>query len=388
MRGSFCVNRRKAEKKRGENADGANFLLGAGTGSYNPGMKTELFDYELPAELIAQHPAAQRSGSRMLVVERATNRWSDGQFAEIGQWLRAGDCLVLNDTRVVAARFMAKRATGGRIEGLFLEEEEVGVWVAMLKNAGKVKAGEDLTLLGRDTSEYCRVRAVRLLGEGRWRLEVDSELPAFQVLEAIGTPPLPPYIRRERPDEDRHIEADMERYQTVYAKEPGAIAAPTAGLHFTTELMDELAGKGVGFARLTLHVGAGTFKPVTAETLDEHRMHSEEYSLDEQNADIINAARAAGGRIVAVGTTTVRTLETVARSGQIAAAAGSTDIFIKPGYKFRAVDAMVTNFHLPKSTLIALVAALAGYDMTMAAYRHAVENRYRFYSYGDSMLIV
>lgn len=351
-------------------------------------MKTDMFDYNLPEELIAQQPAAHRSASRMLVVERRAGRWTDEQFASIGQWLRAGDCLVLNDTRVIAARFFARRATGGRIEGLFMEEEAGGIWLAMLKNASKLQKGEELVLLGRDTSPYCTMAAAEPLGEGQWRLEVDSELPAFEVLEAIGTPPLPPYIRRGRPEENEHLASDIERYQTVYAREPGAIAAPTAGLHFTSELIAELKSRGIRFATLTLHVGAGTFKPVTAETLDEHKMHTEEYSLDQENADIINAAKADGGRIVAVGTTTVRTLESVARGGRIEAASGMTDIFIKPGFPFRAVDAIVTNFHLPKSTLIALVAAFAGYDMTMAAYKHAVEKKYRFFSYGDSMLIL
>jgi S-adenosylmethionine:tRNA ribosyltransferase-isomerase len=351
-------------------------------------MKTELFNYDLPAELIAQHPAAVRSASRLMVVERAESRWTDTQFSEIGKWLMAGDCLVLNDTKVIPARFFAKRATGGRIEGLFVEEEAGGKWVAMLKNAGRLHPGEELVLLGRDTSEYCTLAAVEPLGEGQWRLEADSDLPAFEILEVIGTPPLPPYIRRGRPEENEHLEADIERYQTVYAKEPGAIAAPTAGLHFTQELLEALAAMGVNVAYITLHVGAGTFKPVTAETLDEHKMHSEEYSIDEDNANAINAAKAGGGRIVAVGTTAVRTLEAVGWNGGVAAGAGATDIFIKPGYRFKVVDAMVTNFHLPKSTLIALVAALAGHELTMAAYRHAVQEKYRFYSYGDAMLIV
>jgi S-adenosylmethionine:tRNA ribosyltransferase-isomerase len=353
-------------------------------------MKTEMFDYDLPPELIAQQPAPERSASRMLVVQRDAGRWADAQFASIGEWLRAGDCLVLNNTRVIAARFFARRATGGRIEGLFMEEEAVGTWLAMLKNAGRLHRGEELVLLGRDTSEYCTLTADEDLGEGQWRLMVDCELPAFEVLETVGTPPLPPYIRRGRPEENAYLETDMERYQTVYAKEPGAIAAPTAGLHFTTELMEQMKGRGIEFASLTLHVGAGTFKPVTAETLAEHKMHSEEYSIDQENAEVINRVRAAGGRIVAVGTTSVRTLEAVAANtdGELEAAAGLTDIFIKPGYKFRMVDAMVTNFHLPKSTLIALVAAFVGYELTMGAYRHAVEERYRFYSYGDAMLIV
>jgi S-adenosylmethionine:tRNA ribosyltransferase-isomerase len=351
-------------------------------------MRTELFNYDLPAELIAQHPASLRSSSRLLVLDRSAGGWTDGAFNGIGSWLRAGDCLVLNNTRVIPARFFAKRGSGARIEGLFLEETGQGRWVAMLKNAAKLRLREEILLMGRDTSDFCTACAAEGLGEGRWLLEVDYPLPAFEVLEEIGTPPLPPYIKREKPHENPHIEKDIERYQTVYASQPGAVAAPTAGLHFTTEMLNSLKTAGIGVAYLTLHVGAGTFKPVVAEHLTDHVMHSEQYSLDQENAEIVNSAKAGGGRVVAVGTTTVRTLESVAHGGRVAAVAGATDIFIKPGYHFKVTDAMVTNFHLPKSTLIALVAAFAGLDFTMAAYRHAVEEKYRFYSYGDAMLIV
>jgi len=351
-------------------------------------MRTDLFDYNLPNELIAQHPVDVRSSSRLLVLDRRTCRWTDTVFAEIGSWLNSGDCLVLNDTLVIPARFFARRGTGGRIEGLFVREEQPGTWLAMLKNAARLRAREELVLLGRDTSEFCTIKAIEHLGEGQWRLEVGSDMLAFEVLEAIGTPPLPPYIHREKPEKNAHIQRDLERYQTVYAREPGAIAAPTAGLHFTHELLEKLKVAGVHIAHLTLHVGAGTFKPVTTETLDEHKMHSETYSIDEPNAEVINEARDRGGRIVAVGTTTVRTLEAVVWEGHIAPASGTTDVFITPGHHFRMVDAMVTNFHLPKSTLIALVAAFAGLELTMDAYRHAVEEKYRFYSYGDAMLII
>ena len=351
-------------------------------------MRTELFNYDLPPELIAQHPVPVRSASRLLVLDRSAGSWSDAAFDGIGSWLRAGDCLVLNNTRVIPARFFAKRSTGARIEGLFLEEMALGRWMVMLKNAAKLRQREEILLMGRDTSDFCSVKAAERLGEGQWLLEVDSPLPAFEVLEEIGTPPLPPYIKRDKPEKNPHIEKDMERYQTVYAREPGAVAAPTAGLHFTNELLKSLKKAGIGVAYLTLHVGAGTFKPVVAERLRDHVMHSEQYSLDEDNAEIVNNAKESGGRVVAVGTTTVRTLESVAHGSRVTAAAGATDIFIKPGYHFKMTDAMVTNFHLPKSTLIALVAAFAGLDFTMAAYRHAVEDKYRFYSYGDAMLIV
>ena len=351
-------------------------------------MRTELFDYDLPTELIAQHPVDVRSSSLLLVLDRRACRWTDTVFTEIGSWLRSSDCLVLNDTLVIPAKFFARRSTGGRIEGLFISEEQAGRWLAMLKNAARLHAGEELTLLGRDTSDFCIVKAIEHLGEGQWHLEVGSEMPAFEILDAIGTPPLPPYIHREKPEKNAHIQKDLERYQTVYASQPGAIAAPTAGLHFTRELLEQLKAAGVELAHLTLHVGAGTFKPVTTEILDEHKMHSEAYSIGEMSADIINEAKDGGGRIVAVGTTTVRTLEAAAWEGHITPASSTTDLFIRPGYHFKMVDAMVTNFHLPRSTLIALVAAFAGLEFTMDAYQHAVEQRYRFYSYGDAMLVV
>ncbi len=351
-------------------------------------MRTELFNYELPPELIAQHPAAVRSASRLLVLDREAAGWTDASFGQIGSWFRPGDCLVLNNTRVIPARFFARRATGGRIEGLFLEERANGGWLVMMKNAGRLRAGEAIVLTGRDTSDFCTAVVTKNLGEGQWILGVESAMPAFEVLDEIGTPPLPPYIRRQRPEKNPHIDKDFERYQTVYAKEPGAVAAPTAGLHFTPQLIEAMETQGVNFAHLTLHVGAGTFKPVTAATLEEHQMHSEQYSLDEGNAAIINNARKGGGRVVAVGTTVVRTLESVAYGNLVESGSGATDIFIKPGYRFKAVDAMVTNFHLPKSTLLALVAAFAGLEFTMDAYRHAVEQKYRFYSYGDAMLIL
>ncbi|HSV26297.1 MAG TPA: tRNA preQ1(34) S-adenosylmethionine ribosyltransferase-isomerase QueA [Sedimentisphaerales bacterium] len=351
-------------------------------------MRTELFNYELPPELIAQHPAPVRSDSRLLVLNRAAGTWTDTVFNRIGNWLKPGDCFALNDTRVVPARFYARRRTGGGMEGLFLEEKAAGRWLVMLKNAARLRPQEKITLISRNAEDFCEAEAVEALGEGYWILDVESPLPAFEVLEEIGAPALPPYIRRQRPDKNPHIGDDRNRYQTVYAREQGSVAAPTAGLHFTDALIEELKAQGIGFARLTLHVGAGTFKPVTTDTLDEHRMHSERYSLDEENANRINVARKSGGRIVAVGTTTVRTLEAIGRDGSVQASNGATDLFIKPGHRFNVVDAIVTNFHLPQSTLLALVAAFAGLDFTMAAYRHAVEQKYRFYSYGDAMLIL
>ena len=348
-------------------------------------MKTDLLNYDLPAELIAQKPAERRSDSRLLVLDRQSGGLEDRRFSDITEYIRAGDCLVLNDTRVLAARFFAQRQTGAKLEGLFIEETDDGLWQVMLKNSRKVKPGEVIWLLGTDRQRLCDVTAVERTDDGQWLVRVEIKGSVEDVLAKTGFPPLPPYIRRD--DDLEAAEADMERYQTVYARNAGAIAAPTAGMHFTKELMDELKRSGVKFAYVTLHVGAGTFKPVTAENLQEHPMHSERYRLDEENAEIINRTKESGGRIIAVGTTSVRTLETVAENGKVTAGQGATRLFIKPGYEFKTVDAMITNFHLPKSTLIALVGAFAGMETIMKAYRHAIEEKYRFYSYGDSMLI-
>ncbi len=368
-------------------------------------MKTSLFDYELEPELIAQTPAPSRSESRLLVLDRSGQDLKDCRFADILQFLRAGDCLVLNDTKVLPARFFAERKTGASMEGLFLAEQ-AGVWEVMLKGARKVRPGERIRILNRSrrvglahhlsAEEEGGVQSARgtpyeaelveKRPDGVCLLRIDSDRSAEEILEEVGFPPLPPYIRRdgdiEQATEDRH------RYQTVYARTPGAVAAPTAGLHFTEPLLAQLQQQGVHLAWVTLHVGTGTFKPVTAEDLEHHEIHSEWYEVDAANVRAINAARQAGGRIVAVGTTATRVLETVASGPRVVAGTGTTNLFITPGYEFKIVDAMITNFHLPRSTLLALVAAFAGLDRTLAAYRHAVEQRYRFYSYGDAMLIL
>ncbi|MCJ7728575.1 MAG: tRNA preQ1(34) S-adenosylmethionine ribosyltransferase-isomerase QueA [Sedimentisphaerales bacterium] len=348
-------------------------------------MKTEALDYYLPEELIAQQPAARRSDSRLLVLERRDGRLTDSRFADIGEFLREGDCLVLNDTKVLAARFFARRKTGGKLEGLFLEQPDKGVWEVMLKGLGKVKAGERIRLKDIHGEDFCCAEVVEKKGEGKCVLMVETDGPAEKSLERIGFAPVPPYIKRDA--DLRQAVKDKERYQTVYARQPGAVAAPTAGLHFTKELIGQLESGGIKVAYITLHVGEGTFKPVTAERIEGHEIHPERFSIDVRNTRIINEAKEKGGRIIAVGTTSVRAIETVAAGSRIQANSGQTRLFITPGYRFKMVDAMVTNFHLPRSTLLALVAAFAGLDTVLAAYRHAVEERYRFYSYGDAMLI-
>jgi len=348
-------------------------------------MLTDELDYDLPKELIAQQPAKNRSVSRLLVLHRRTGRLTDTRFVNIDQFLNPGDCLVLNDTKVLPARFFARRATGGKLEGLFLRQDK-GIWLVMLKGLAKVKPGERIWLKSTNGGDFCLAQVLEKKADGKCLLKVDAVGSAEKILKKIGFPPLPPYIKRDT--DLQQAAKDKIRYQTVYARCPGAVAAPTAGLHFTKKLIEKLKQRGILFAYVTLAVGEGTFKPVTAETLEEHHIHEEQFSIDEKNANIINRARQASGRIIPVGTTSVRVLETVAAHGKLKATTNSTDLFIKPGYKFNVVDAMVTNFHLPRSTLLALVAAFAGLNTILAAYAHAVNQRYRFYSYGDAMLII
>jgi len=348
-------------------------------------MRTEELDYYLPSELIAQRPAPQRSDSGLLVLDRNTGDIIDSRFDRLGDFLQPGDCLVLNDTKVLPARFFARRATGGKVEGLFLTEAAPGVWDVMLKGTRRLRQGDTLHLKDRSRCDSCKAVLLEKKDRGRCLLKVDAAGDAQAVLDEIGFPPLPPYIKRD--DDPAAAEADRLRYQTVYAGVNGAVAAPTAGLHFTEALIERLRQGGMEFARVTLHVGAGTFKPVTAENLDDHEIHAEGFSIDARNAEKINAARDKDARIIAVGTTSTRTLETLP-GPRIEAASGTTTLFITPGYRFKFIDAMVTNFHLPRSTLLALVAAFAGLEKTLAAYRHAIEQRYRFYSYGDAMLII
>jgi S-adenosylmethionine:tRNA ribosyltransferase-isomerase len=349
-------------------------------------MKTEKLNYHLPAELIAQQPADSRSDSRLLVLERSGGRLLDSRFNRLGDFLLEGDCLVLNDTKVLPARFFGRRASGAKIEGLFLNETCPNVWEVMIKGMRKIKAGEAIYLNDKTGNDFCTAVVLDKMDNGRCRLRIQTEAELETILNEIGFPPLPPYIKRT--DDISQAAVDKLRYQTVFARNPGAVAAPTAGLHLTDEMLEQLKSRQVNFAYITLHVGAGTFKPITTEHLDQHQIHQESFSVDKENAAIINKAKEKGGRIIAVGTTSVRTLETAAVGSQIQSASGTTELFIKPGYKFKIIDAIITNFHLPKSTLLALVAAFAGLENILAAYNYAIERRYRFYSYGDAMFIL
>jgi len=349
-------------------------------------MRTKCLNYDLPSELIAQSPTDMRGASRLLVVDRLAGSVFDRHFADILEYVGAEDCLVLNNTKVLPARFFARRQTGAKLEGLFLSETKDGLWEVMLKGAGKIKAGQTIVLRDKDGRDWRRVRAVDRTSDGRWLLDVASTRRADEILETIGFAPLPPYIKRS--DDKQLAKTDLRRYQTVYAHRPGAVAAPTAGLHFTKEILEQLKDKPVRLAYVTLHVGPGTFAPIKAEELADHKMHTERFSISRDSADLINDTKDKCGRIIAVGTTSVRTLETVCREGKVAAIEGVTDLFIMPGYEFKMVDAMITNFHLPRSSLLALVCAFAGVENVLAAYRHAIEQRYRFYSYGDAMLII
>jgi len=351
-------------------------------------LRTDDFDYQLPAELIAQAPASRRDRCRLMLLERATGRASHHLFSDLPKLLRPGDVLVLNDTRVIPARFECRRRTGGRVEGLFLRELAPGRWEVMLRGAGRCKPGERLSLLGA-ADVTATLSADR--GAGLWEIAIAPTRPAEELLERIGRTPLPPYIRRPGPLTDPQ---DRQAYQTVYARRPGAVAAPTAGLHFTGELLAQLRAGGMELVWVTLHVGLGTFAPVKADRVEDHRMHAEWYELPPATAEALASARAEGRRIVAVGTTSVRVLETVAATGPFRPASGWTELFIHPPAEFRAVDALLTNFHLPRSTLLMLVAAFCspgsteGIRTILAAYAEAVQRRYRFYSYGDAMLIV
>jgi len=343
-------------------------------------MKTDLFNYVLPPELIAQHPPERRELARMLVLHRDTGQIEHRNITDIADYLQAPDILVLNNTKVIPARVFGSKASGGKVELLLLEETAAGEWKVLMKSSRRPKPGDALTLCSG------KAKATMLYDgeQGEAVLRIDSDRPFMEILDEEGLPPLPPYIARKEQSREQ-IEIDKERYQTVYASQPGAAAAPTAGLHFTAELLDHLALKGVHKAELTLHVGLGTFRPVSAELITDHEMHHEHYTVSPDAARQINAAKKAGGRIVAVGSTSVRTLESVV---PLQASEGSTDIFIFPPYAFRNVDAILTNFHLPKSTLLMMMSAFAGRELMLEAYRTAVEEKYRFFSYGDCMLII
>lgn len=343
------------------------------------------FDYELPEELIAQHPLATRDASRMLVVEREKQEWHDSRFAELPAYVRAGDILVVNNTRVFPARLHGVREpTGGQVELFLIRERAPYVWEALARPARRLQPGARVSF---GDARLLRAEIIEALDEGRRVVRFFcGDAPLQSLIEEIGETPLPPYIKRDANDS---LPQDRERYQTVYAQRRGAIAAPTAGLHFTTQVMDSLRARGAQIAEITLHVGYGTFEPVRAEDLSEHRVAAEQFEITGEAARAINEARATGGRVIAVGTTTTRALESAADTdGRITPCAASAELTITPGYRFRAVDALVTNFHLPRSSLLVLVSTFAGYNLMRAAYNHAVRARYRFYSYGDCMLII
>ncbi len=339
-------------------------------------MNVQDFDYYLPEELIAQTPLAQRDASRLMVLPRQQGACSHRHFFELPSLLRKGDLLVFNDTRVIPARLHGrKKDTGAKVEIFLLKRLDLDRWETLVRPGRKLRPGtevvfsEDLSATIEETTEFGG-RIVRFRWQGVFE----------EVLQRLGEVPLPPYIHEQLPD--------PERYQTVYARENGSAAAPTAGLHFTPELLSSLHEQGVQTAYVTLHVGLGTFRPVAVESIQDHVMHSEQYAISAETAALVNETRRQGGRVIAVGTTAVRTLETAGQSGQLQSCSGSTNIFIYPGYEYKIIDGLITNFHLPKSTLLMLVSALAGRERVLAAYKEAVEQRYRFFSFGDAMFIL
>ena len=340
-------------------------------------MKTHDFWYDLPEELIAQTPLQKRDSSRLLVLNRNNGETRHRHFSDVLEYLKSGDCLVLNDSRVLPARLLGHRPTGGAVELLLLRDLGDKRWECLAKPGRKLLAGQEV-LFG-DGSLTATVVAVK--EDGNRIVEFHYEGIFLEVLERLGKMPLPPYIREEL--------KDQERYQTVYSKQVGSAAAPTAGLHFTNELLDAIRDKGVQIAFVTLHVGLGTFRPVKAETIAEHHMHSELCMITDETAAILNDTKAKGGRVICVGTTSCRTLESLVKpDGTFEAASKWTEIFIYPGYQFRAMDGLITNFHLPESTLVMLVSAFAGREIVLNAYEEAVRERYRFFSFGDAMLIL
>ena len=340
-------------------------------------MKTSDFNYDLPEELIAQEPLKDRTSSRLMVLDKETGEIEHKHFYDIVDYLNPGDCLVINDTKVIPARLIGERAdTGTRVEFLLLNRIDINKWEVLVYPGKKARPGHKVSFGGGLLNAN-----VLEIGEGGKRVVEFSYDGTFEnILDKLGEMPLPPYIT--------HKLEDKNRYQTVYAVHEGSAAAPTAGLHFTNELLNKIAEKGVNIAKVTLHVGLGTFRPVKVEDVLDHEMHSEFYNVDKSQADIINNARKKGGRIIAVGTTSTRTLESCAdENGVIHPGCGNTSIFIYPGYKFKAIDCLITNFHLPESTLIMLVSALAGREHILNAYEEAIREKYRFFSFGDAMLI-
>lgn len=340
-------------------------------------MKLEDFDYYLPEELIAQTPLEKRDSSRLLVLDRKTKEYEDKHFYDIIDYLEEGDTLVLNDTKVLPARLIGeKEETKAIIEVLLLKNIEKDTWECLVKPARRIKVGTIVTF----GNGKLKARCIKEADEGIRYFEFSYSGIFLEVLEELGTMPLPPYIHEKLKDQSR--------YQTVYAKEVGSAAAPTAGLHFTKELLEKISEKGINIAYVTLHVGLGTFRPVSVEKIEEHKMHSEYYNMSKEVADLLNKTKKSKKRIIAVGTTSTRTLETImTKYNEFKECSGWTDIFIYPGYEFKGIDALITNFHLPKSTLVMLVSALAGREAILKAYSHAVSEKYRFFSFGDAMFI-
>lgn len=345
------------------------------------------YDYILPEHLIAKFPPEKREDARLMVVDRARGTIEHGSILDLPRLLRAGDCLTLNNTRVLKARLLGERLqTGGRWEGLFLETTASGAWRLLGQTRGKLRPGEAIRVypaFAPNSADRLILKVEEKDAEGIWTAMPEGVTDPVSVLERFGTLPLPPYMKRESADS-----ADFVRYQTVYARESGSVAAPTAGLHFTPQLLEACETAGIPHFFVTLHVGIGTFRPISAARLCDHKMHAEHCELSPEVAASLRAVRASNGRIVAVGTTTVRTLESSSQSGRIDSFKGQTSIFIKPGHQFQAIDALLTNFHLPKSSLLVLVSAFAGRDLISKAYALAIREKYRFFSYGDAMLIL
>ncbi|WP_042146135.1 tRNA preQ1(34) S-adenosylmethionine ribosyltransferase-isomerase QueA [Paucisalibacillus sp. EB02] len=342
-------------------------------------MNIEDFDFELPENLIAQTPLKDRSASRLMVLNKVTRELEHKHFKDIKGYLKKGDCLVLNDTKVLPARLYGiKEDTGAKVEVLLLKQNEGDTWEVLAKPAKRMKVGTKLSFGDGKLKATC----IETLEHGGRILSFEYEGIFYEVLDDLGEMPLPPYIKEQLPEKDR--------YQTVYAKEEGSAAAPTAGLHFTEELLEEIKDMGVTIAFITLHVGLGTFRPVSVENIDDHQMHTEFYMMSKETAETLTKIREHGGRIISVGTTSTRTLETIARdhNGEFEESSGWTDIFIFPGFEFKAIDGLITNFHLPKSTLIMLVSAFSDREFILKAYNEAVKEKYRFFSFGDAMFII
>ena len=342
------------------------------------------YDYTLPKELIAQDPLPNRADSRLMVVKRETGEIIHSYFREIGEFLNRNDSLIFNDSKVVPAKLVGKRkTTGGRWHGLFLESNENGFWRIICKTRGKLQVGERIVIENRTGVPTFEMEMVARLNEGAWAVRPDSDKDWTTLLEEVGQIPLPHYIRS-----GVMKDSDIRNYQTVYAKNPGAVAAPTAGLHFTKELLGAVKEAGITIGSVTLHVGVGTFRPIKTNRLEDHDMHSERAVISEETIRKLKSCRANDGRVISVGTTSVRVLETAGSLGLESSWSGETDLFIKPPYSFHWVDALITNFHLPKSTLLVLVRTFGGDELMKEAYRKAVEEQYRFFSYGDAMLIL